>query len=144
MLNTKTVEVTNFIPVRKESNPIRTKICIFIKVYHISPILNFFRQIFSRINVVKSWFILVIPLYFKVCQRTRRHQKFRSCPYAAHAILFPFLIPEPAHAIPFPANIFPNKLAPKVPNNILKNPTFCSFVSLFVTPFNKILESSRG
>ena len=31
-----------------------------------------------------------------------------------------------ALAIPF--NKFPNKLAPKVPNNLLKNPPSCSFV----------------
>ena len=36
--------------------------------------------------------------------------------------------PEPALKIPFPVNKFPNKLAPKVLNNILKNPPFCSFV----------------
>ena len=38
---------------------------------------------------------------------------------------FPFLFPEPALIIPFPDNKFPNKLAPKVPNSTLKNPTFC-------------------
>ena len=38
-------------------------------------------------------------------------------------------------------------LAPKIPNNIPKNPPFCSFVSFsiaLVMPFNKILESSRA
>ena len=53
----------------------------------------------------------------------------------------------PALTIPFRVNKFPNKLAPKVPNRILKNPTFYSFVSfliVLVTPFNKIFESSRA
>ena len=60
---------------------------------------------------------------------------------------FPLLFPEPALTIPFPVNKLPNKLAPSVPNNILKNPPFCSFVSfsiVLVTSFNKILESSRA
>ena len=51
--------------------------------------------------------------------------------------------PVPALTIPFPFNKFLNKLAPKVPNNILKNASFCSFVSVLivlVTPFRKILE----
>ena len=44
--------------------------------------------------------------------------------------------------IPIPANMFPNKFASKVP----KNPPFCSFASflmVFVTSFNKKLESSK-
>ena len=55
--------------------------------------------------------------------------------------------PIPALTIPFPVKNFSNKLAPKVPNNILKNPPFCYFVSFFialVTPFSNILESSRA
>ena len=43
--------------------------------------------------------------------------------------------------------MFPNKVAPKVPDNIPKNPPFSSFVSfliVLVTPFNKILEYSRA
>ena len=43
--------------------------------------------------------------------------------------------------------MFPNKQAPKVPNNIPINSPFCSFVLfliVLVTPFNKILESSRA
>ena len=65
----------------------------------------------------------------------------------ALTIPFPFFFPEPALRIRFPANKFPNKLAPKVPNNILKNPPFYSFVSfliVLVTPFSKMLESSRA
>ena len=58
--------------------------------------------------------------------------------------------PSPALTVPFPDKCFvnrsPSKLAPKVPSNILKNPPFYSFVSfliVFVTPFNKIFESSK-
>ena len=50
-------------------------------------------------------------------------------PEPALTIPFPFLFPEPALTIPYPVNKFPNKLAPEVPKNILKNPPFCSFVS---------------
>ena len=32
--------------------------------------------------------------------------------------------------VTLPANIFPNKLAPKVPNNIPRNPPFHSFILL--------------
>ena len=53
----------------------------------------------------------------------------------------------PALFIPLPAKIFPNKLALNVPNNILRNPRFCSeasFLIVSVTPFNNRPESSRG
>ena len=53
-------------------------------------------------------------------------------------------LPSPALIIPFPpVNKFPNKLAPNVPSNVLKNPPLCSLVSfsiVLVTPFNKISE----
>ena len=45
--------------------------------------------------------------------------------------------------IPFLARMLLNRLAPEVPNNIFKNPSFCSFVFfliVLVTPFNKILD----
>ena len=51
-------------------------------------------------------------------------------------------IPSPPLIIPFPpVNKFPNKLAPNLPSNILKNPSLCSLVSfsiVLVIPFNKI------
>ena len=57
------------------------------------------------------------------------------------------ITPSPARTIPFPpVNKFPNKLAPKVPKSILKNPSLCSLVSFsifLVTPFNKIPEFSN-
>ena len=65
----------------------------------------------------------------------------------ALTIPFPFLFQEPTLTIPFRANKFSTKLAPKVPNNMLKNPPFYSFVSFLivsVTPFCKIIESSRA
>ena len=50
-------------------------------------------------------------------------------------------IPSPALIIPFPpVNKLPNKLAPHVPSNILRNPPLCSLVSFLIvllTPFNK-------
>ena len=37
----------------------------------------------------------------------------------------PFLLePYPALIIPLPVNIFPNKVVPNVPYNILRNPPF--------------------
>ena len=51
-------------------------------------------------------------------------------------------IPSPALTIPFPpVNKLPNKLAPKFPKSIPKNPPLCSLVSfsiVLLTPFNKI------
>ena len=62
-----------------------------------------------------------------------------------------FLIPSPVHTVPFPDNFFvnrsPSMLAPKVPNNMLKNSPFYSLVSfliVFVTPFSNILQSSKA
>ena len=42
-------------------------------------------------------------------------------------------LPSPALIIPFPpVNKLPNKLAPNVPSNILKNPPLCSLVSFLI------------
>ena len=48
----------------------------------------------------------------------------------------------PALITPLPVNIFPNKPAPNVPNNIPRNSPFCYYAS-FCTPFNSKPESSR-
>ena len=54
------------------------------------------------------------------------------------------ITPSPARTIHFPlVNKFPNKLAPNVPSNILKNPPLCSLVSfsiVLVILFNKYLN----
>ena len=72
---------------------------------------------------------------------------FFFLPLPAPALTIPSparTIPSPALIIPFPTvNKLPNKLAPNVPSNILKNPLLCSLVSfsiVLVTPFNKIPE----
>ena len=42
-------------------------------------------------------------------------------------------IPSPALIIPFPpVNKLPNKLAPNVPSNMLKNPPLCSLASFSI------------
>ena len=55
-------------------------------------------------------------------------------------------MPALALTVPLPVKRFPNKLAPKVPNNIPGNPPFCFFDSLLIvslTPFiNKAHSSS--
>ena len=56
-------------------------------------------------------------------------------------------IPSPALIIAFPVNKLPNKLAPKVPKSILKNPPLCyliSFSIVLLTPFNKLSEFSSS
>ena len=48
--------------------------------------------------------------------------------------------------IPLPDNIFLDKLAPNVPNNILRKLPFCYLTSFWIvslTPFNNKTESSR-
>ena len=49
----------------------------------------------------------------------RQHQKS----WPAHLSLFS-TVPSAAVITPLPVNRFPNKLAPNVPNNILRNPFF--------------------
>ena len=53
--------------------------------------------------------------------------------------------PFPALFIPLPANILSYKRAPSIPNNILRNPPFCSLISFPIvsTPFNNKPETSR-
>ena len=53
---------------------------------------------------------------------------------------------SPALITPLPASICPYELPPKLPNIILKNPSFCSFASFFIaslTPFINKLDSLR-
>ena len=55
-------------------------------------------------------------------------------------------VPSPALITSLPVNIFPNRLAPNVPNSILRNPTFCSLASFLIvslTPSDNSPESSR-
>ena len=52
---------------------------------------------------------------------------------------------SPALIVPLPVNRFPNKLAPNVPNNILRSATFCSFASFLIvslTHYMNKLDSS--
>ena len=62
---------------------------------------------------------------------------FFLLPSPARAIPSPLVLlatlPSPALTIPFPpANKLPNKLAPNVPSNILKNPPLWSLVSFLI------------
>ena len=41
-------------------------------------------------------------------------------------------VPSPALIVPLTVKIFPNKLAPKGPNNIPRSPPFCSFASFLI------------
>ena len=53
---------------------------------------------------------------------------------------------SPVLNVLFPVKRFPNKLAPKVPNNIPRNPPFCyfaSFLNALLTPFVYKPDSSR-
>ena len=108
---------------------------ILIKIYYIFPIL-YFKWIISWIKTIKFRFILIIRSYFKICQRTRRNKK--SWPV--------LIVISSALIVPLPADRFPNKLAPKVPNNILKNPpfySFASFLTVFLMPCIDEPESSK-
>ena len=76
-------------------------------------------------------FLSVILLYFKVYQRMRRHLK--SWPAQ--------IVPSPDLIMPLPVNRFPNKLAPKVPNNIPKNPLFHFFASVLIVPLTSFINN---
>ena len=67
-------------------------------------------------------------LVFQSLLKHEAELKSHCFPVPALTIPFPILFPEPALTVPFPANKCPNKLAPKVPNKILK---ILLFVLLF-------------
>ena len=52
VFNTITIKINNFTSLTKQSNPVCTYVCVFIKVYYLCPILYFFRQIISRIHTI--------------------------------------------------------------------------------------------
>ena len=64
---TKTVKINNFNILYIQSNPMCINVFLFIKVYYISLILYCSWQIISRINFIKSSFILIILLHFNIC-----------------------------------------------------------------------------
>ena len=72
MFYTKRIEISNIIILHIQSNPMSSNIRVFIKIYYISPIL-YFSEIIYRISIIKSWFILIILLYFKIGSRMGRH-----------------------------------------------------------------------
>ena len=61
----KTIKISNITIMNIQSNPVGSSIRVSIKTYYISPIL-YFGDIISRINPIKSRFILIKFLYFKV------------------------------------------------------------------------------
>ena len=82
-----------------------------------------------------------------MCTRILYSSKFVTyAPFLTLVLLA--TLPSPALTIPFPSvNKLPNKLAPNVPSNILKNTPFCSLVSFLIallTPLSKIPEFSRA
>ena len=71
MLNTKTIEINNFISFTKKikQSNVYVRLRIHQGLLRMPHSLFFFRQIISRINTIKSWFILIILFYFKICQK---------------------------------------------------------------------------
>ena len=55
-------------------------------------------------------------------------------------ILRAVIVHSPALIAPLPVNRFPNKLAHEVPNNILRNPSFCSFASLLIVSLTSFIN----
>ena len=49
-------------------------------------------------------------------------------------------MPSPGLITPLPGNIFSNKLAPNVPNNIPRNPPFCLFASVLIVSLTPFIE----
>ena len=50
------------------------------------------------------------------------------------------IVPSSALIVHLPANRFPNKLAPNVTNNILRNPLFCSFASFSIVSLTSFIN----
>ena len=63
--HSKAIEISNIIICHMQSNPMSSDIRVLIKIYCICCIL-YFLWIISRVNTIKSRFILIIFLYFKV------------------------------------------------------------------------------
>ena len=99
-----------------------SNIRILMKIYYICSIFYFIRQIISRINSIESRFILVIRLYFKICQWVGSQIFLDPLPA--------LIVPSPALITPLPNKFFvnssPSKEAPKVPTSSDRKPPFCS------------------
>ena len=52
------------------------------------------------------------------------------------------IVPSPALIVLLPGYRFPNKLAPKVCNNISRIPPFCSFVSFLIVSLTSFINKS--
>ena len=50
-------------------------------------------------------------------------------------------MPSPALIVPLPVNRLPNKLAPKVPNNIPRNPSFHSFALFLIVSLTHFINN---
>ena len=61
----KRIKISNVIILCIQSNPMSSNIGVLIKIYYICPML-YFLQIISWIYTIKSRFILIIFLYFKI------------------------------------------------------------------------------
>ena len=62
----------------------------------------------------------------------RRHLKFEpALIVASSALITPYsgMLEKFGCLTPLPVNIFPNKIAPNLLNNMLRNPHHCSFAS---------------
>ena len=103
------------------------------------------RLIFEKrsLNLGLLWYYFCISKFVKGWSDIKNPNLFQ-CQFLQ--FIFLFLLPEPAITIVVPAKRFPNKLAPKVHNCMLENLPFCTFVSflsVLVTPFNKIWTIER-
>ena len=80
--------------------------------------------------------------YLKTSKRVRWHYNsyyalIVPCPWHVNGT------PSPVPATPLPVNIFPNKLASKISNNMWRNPplsSFASFASIVSLTINQILQ----
>ena len=121
IFNSKVVKIYYIIIILIWSYSVSFYWFILIKIYYICPIF-YFRWIISWINTIKLRFVLIILLYLLL----RRHLKLWpavTVSSPALIVAYPWLV---AIAL-LPVNRFPNKLAPKAPNDIPRNPPFCSF-----------------
>ena len=125
VFNTKAIKVFHNITIGIQSCLVGSCWFVLIKIFYWSPILYNVWQIFWEIipwlNSFESRFV-IIHLYLKIRQMTRRHWKSRS---ALTTLLYALITPVPA-------DISCNKLVRSVPNNIPRNPPVHSLVSFSI------------
>ena len=66
-----------------------------------------------------------------LCFRIGQHSKFSPA----------LIVPSPDLIVPLPVKRFPNKIAPRGPNNIPRKPPFLSFASFLIVSLTPVINN---